>query len=53
MTLTWWDDAVAEARAWAQWTGMRHRVKGVKINGLWCWRVEPSEIAKPVLEACS
>lgn len=57
MKFYWWDDAIAEARAFAQWTGLRHKVKGVLEGGLWFWVVEPGEPLKATttvrLEVCS
>lgn len=43
MKFHWWDDAVWAARAYAQWTNLRHKVKGVLEDGLWLWVIEPGE----------
>lgn len=43
MKFHWWDDARDQARALAQWTNLRHSVRGVLEDGLWLWVVEPGE----------
>jgi hypothetical protein len=39
----WWDDAIVQARALAQWTNLRHKVRGVLEEGLWWWIIEPGQ----------
>lgn len=51
MIFWWWEDAVDQARALAQWTDMRHKVKGARVGGLWWWVVEPVDVS--LFEACS
>lgn len=51
MTFTWWEDAVAQATALAQWTDMKHTVKGIHVGNFWWWTVAPADVS--LLEACS
>lgn len=63
MRFHWWDDARDTARWYAQWTGLRHSVRGERVDGLWLWRVEAGEPLGtaleileplgPLLEVCS